>query len=62
MSCGYACVNCGKCKGESRPLMKPGECPVCHEANPPERRTCSKCGSPLAPAAGAARGRSARTR
>ncbi|GAA6488398.1 hypothetical protein K270103H11_09650 [Gordonibacter urolithinfaciens] len=56
MSCGYACVNCGKCKGKARPLMKPGECPVCHATNPLGSRRCTKCGSPLAPAAGAARG------
>ncbi|WP_417064761.1 zinc-ribbon domain-containing protein [Gordonibacter urolithinfaciens] len=36
--------------------MKPGECPVCHAANPLGSRRCAKCGSPLAPAAGAARG------
>ena len=25
MSCGYACVRCGKCTGKARPLMKQGK-------------------------------------
>lgn len=54
MGCGYACVNCGKCSGEARRLMGPGECPVCHDGGSPQDRTCSKCGAPLALPAGMA--------
>lgn len=47
MSCGYACVGCGKCKGIVRPLAMPGHCPACGFDNEPDAKTCEKCGMPL---------------
>lgn len=51
--CGYACVNCGRCRGEE-PQFKmdqseiPGYCVECGELNRPTAVACKKCGAPLA--------------
>lgn len=50
--CGYACVNCGLCKGENR---KPqialenikGYCMACGFLNGALDRVCKKCGAEL---------------
>lgn len=51
--CGYACVNCGRCRGEApkyaTPLKDvPGYCVACETLNRPTARVCANCGEPLA--------------
>lgn len=55
MSCGYACVGCGKCQGIARPLMAAGLCPACHTQNEADAVRCSGCGMLLPPVAGSLR-------
>ena len=52
MSCGYACVNCGKCKGQVRPLRCEGVCPACGTANSADALVCAVCGMPVPPRPG----------
>ncbi|MDR2197174.1 MAG: zinc-ribbon domain-containing protein [Coriobacteriales bacterium] len=52
--CGYVCVNCGRCRGESKPLSPRGQCPRCGTQNDLEARRCSQCGIPLPLPAGVA--------
>ena len=52
MSCGYACVNCGKCKGVARPLRCEGICPACGTVNDEGAATCAVCGMPIPPRPG----------
>ena len=44
MSCGYACINCGKCKGEIRKPMAAGYCPFCKHLNDSYATICDRCG------------------
>lgn len=44
MSCGYACVGCGKCKGISRPILVTGHCPACGFDNEESAVRCARCG------------------
>ena len=54
MSCGYACVGCGKCKGVVRALTPQGHCPACGFNNEDDEQVCKKCGMPLPSAPGVA--------
>jgi hypothetical protein len=44
LSCGYACINCGKCKGEVRKPLAPGYCPACKRQNDAAADVCEQCG------------------
>lgn len=55
MSCGYACVNCGKCKGVVRDVTPEGYCPACKFQNDTSSEFCTQCGMRLPQAPGAAR-------
>lgn len=51
--CGYACVNCGRCRGEEpkyvTPLKSvPGYCVACETLNRPTATICASCGGSLA--------------
>ena len=48
--CGYACVNCGRCRGEVSAFASsmdkvPGYCAACGTLNGPSAKTCSTCGA-----------------
>lgn len=46
-TCGYACINCGRCKGRMpKPILVP-LCPFCGYDNPFGSETCEKCGGSL---------------
>lgn len=46
-SCGYACINCGRCKGRlPKPILVP-LCPACGHDNPFGSETCEACGGSL---------------
>lgn len=47
MGCGYICFNCGRCKGESKPLATPGVCMSCGFENSKEDVRCARCGRSL---------------
>lgn len=44
MSCGYACVSCGRCRGKPRELKTDTICFRCGFENPPEASRCERCG------------------
>lgn len=44
--CGYACINCGMCKGEKRE-MQLLRCIFCGHENEQEAARCDGCGKPL---------------
>lgn len=44
MGCGYACIGCGRCRGESRKLNITTVCFRCGHDNEPGARRCSQCG------------------
>ena len=50
--CGYACINCGKCKGEVKNPLGPGPCTFCGAQNDPASARCSACGKRLLPMPG----------
>lgn len=50
--CGYACINCGRCKGESRFTIAVGLCGFCGERNDPHAMRCASCGKRLTPPPG----------
>lgn len=52
MSCGYACIDCGKRKGEVRHVLRPGLCPFCQSQNAPDANRCAVCGKPILPPPG----------
>lgn len=57
--CGYACVNCGRCRGEAPAFAMdmervPGYCERCEAVNGPTAQVCGMCGAPLASAERAA--------
>lgn len=57
--CGYACVNCGRCRGEAPAFAMdmervPGYCERCEAINGPTAQICGTCGAPLASAERAA--------
>ncbi|GAA6488399.1 hypothetical protein CE91St32_09580 [Gordonibacter pamelaeae] len=43
MSCGYACIGCGRCRGKPRALNITAVCFRCGHENPPEATTCEQC-------------------
>lgn len=46
-SCGYACINCGRCKGRlPKPILVP-RCMACGYENPLGSVICAKCGASL---------------
>ena len=50
--CGYACVNCGRCKGEAPAFSidlenVPGYCAACGTINGPLDEACGECGAAL---------------
>ena len=47
MSCGYACVGCGRCRGKPRELNITSTCFRCGHENPPEASACERCGLEL---------------
>lgn len=45
--CGYACINCGKCRGVlPKPILVP-KCLECGYDNELGSATCEKCGASL---------------
>lgn len=54
MSCGYACVGCGKCTGTPKPMLETGTCPACGYQNTSDAIRCVECGRPLPPRPGMA--------
>lgn len=45
--CGYACMNCGKCRGIlPKPILVP-RCVACGYDNPRGSATCAACGASL---------------
>ena len=45
--CGYACINCGKCRGVlPKPILVP-KCLECGHDNELGSETCEKCGASL---------------
>ncbi len=44
MSCGYACVGCGRCRGKPRELNITTVCFRCGHDNPKEATHCERCG------------------
>lgn len=46
MGCGYACINCGRCKGIVKPLQ-PYHCFFCKTDNVEGATFCSNCGKAL---------------
>ncbi len=51
--CGYACCNCGKCRGEASKHLAslehvPGFCRECDFLNNPTAAVCKSCGASLA--------------
>lgn len=54
--CGYACVNCGRCRGETSAFAAsmdrvPGYCTECGTLNGPSAKVCSACGASVDAAA-----------
>lgn len=47
MSCGYACISCGKCRGKPRELSITTVCFRCGHKNGDGDRKCAKCGLEL---------------
>ena len=50
--CGYACVNCGRCRGETSAFAAsmdrvPGYCTACGTLNGPSAKTCASCGAEI---------------
>ncbi|MGI6033800.1 MAG: hypothetical protein ACOX69_10320 [Coriobacteriales bacterium] len=46
-TCGYACINCGRCKGRApKPIYVP-VCIYCGHTNPFGSKTCEACGKSL---------------
>lgn len=50
--CGYACTNCGRCRGEAPKFVVaqndiPGYCSECGELNRPSATVCKRCGATL---------------
>ena len=46
-SCGYNCINCGRCKGRPpKPILVP-VCIHCGHSNPLGMLACEVCGSSL---------------
>ena len=50
--CGYACTNCGRCRGEAPRYLTsledvPGYCAACETLNGPTSSTCKNCGAAL---------------
>ena len=50
--CGYACVNCGRCRGETSAFAAsmdrvPGYCAACGTLNGPSAKTCASCGAEI---------------
>lgn len=50
--CGYACVNCGRCRGEAPKFVVeqndiPGYCRECGHLNRPSATACASCGAVL---------------
>ncbi|MCI2242528.1 zinc-ribbon domain-containing protein [Adlercreutzia faecimuris] len=45
--CGYACMNCGQCRGVlPKPILVP-RCVACGHENPRGSRACEACGASL---------------
>ncbi len=55
MSCGYACVGCGKCRGKPKELRITPACPRCGYLNEVSARVCAECGMEMPRAAGSDR-------
>lgn len=47
MSCGYACISCGRCRGKPRELKITTVCFRCGHDNPEGSLRCEKCGLEL---------------
>lgn len=47
MGCGYICFNCGRCRGESKPLATPGICVSFGFENTKGATHCAQCGKSL---------------
>ena len=50
--CGYACVNCGRGRGETAAFAAsmdrvPGYCAACGTLNGPSAKTCASCGAEI---------------
>lgn len=44
MSCGYACIGCGRCRGKPRELNITSTCFRCGHTNPQGAVKCEQCG------------------
>ena len=47
MGCGYACIGCGRCRGEPRRLNISATCFRCGFDNEQGVRRCARCGLEL---------------
>lgn len=45
--CGYACMQCGACKGAQAAIAPKVPCTVCGMLNDPRRKSCEGCGAIL---------------
>ncbi len=45
--CGYACMQCGACKGTRAGIVPKVPCTACGALNDPGRELCESCGAPL---------------
>ena len=47
--CGYACINCGRCRGIlPKPILVP-RCVACGHENPRGSAVCAACGADVPP-------------
>ena len=46
-TCGYACVNCGRCKGRLPKPILVTRCVACAHENPRGSEVCEACGASL---------------
>jgi hypothetical protein len=50
--CGYACINCGLCRGEIKDPILVTKCLQCGFENERGSKICAKCGASLSLQAG----------